>query len=144
MSKYGVFSGWYFPVFGLNMKIYGVNLRIQFEYKKIRAKKNSIFGHFLRSLSFFNVCRCPGFPSEIDYWMSAKSDFLFTEGILYKVYPDRDLDLQKKWTPNLLKIGTLYQNLLYELETHFFTNLRMLISIMTIFFFENSSSKIRK
>ena len=39
MSKCGVFSGPYFPVFGLNTEIYGVNLRIQFEYRKIRTKK---------------------------------------------------------------------------------------------------------
>ena len=28
VSKYAVFSGPYFPVFGPNMEIYGVNLRI--------------------------------------------------------------------------------------------------------------------
>ena len=28
VSKYGVFSGPYFPVFGLNTKIYSINLRI--------------------------------------------------------------------------------------------------------------------
>ena len=49
VSKYGVFSGPYFPVFGLNTEIYSVNLRIQSEYRKIRTKKNSVFGHFLRS-----------------------------------------------------------------------------------------------
>ena len=31
VSKYGVFSGPYFPVFGLNTEIYGVNLRIPSE-----------------------------------------------------------------------------------------------------------------
>ena len=41
MSKRGVFSGLYFPVFGLNTEIYAVNLRIQ--------SKNSVFGHSLRS-----------------------------------------------------------------------------------------------
>ena len=46
VSKYGVISGPYFPVFGLNMKIYGVNLSIQSEYRKIRTRNNSIFGHF--------------------------------------------------------------------------------------------------
>ena len=46
MSKYGVFSGPYFPVFGLNTEIYG---SIQSEYRKIRTRKNSIFGHFSRS-----------------------------------------------------------------------------------------------
>ena len=29
VSKYGVFSGPYFPVFSLNTKIYSVSLRIQ-------------------------------------------------------------------------------------------------------------------
>ena len=46
MSKYGVFSGLYFPVFGLNTEIYSVNLRIQSEYRIIRTRKNSIFGDF--------------------------------------------------------------------------------------------------
>ena len=49
VSKYGVFSGPYFPVFGLNTEIYSVNFRIQSKYRKIRTKKNSIFGHFSRS-----------------------------------------------------------------------------------------------
>ena len=34
MSRYGVFSGLYFPVFGLNAEIYGVNLRIKYGPKK--------------------------------------------------------------------------------------------------------------
>ena len=36
----------YFPVFGLNTEIYEVNLRIQSEYRKIRTRNNSVFGHF--------------------------------------------------------------------------------------------------
>ena len=47
MSKYGVFSGLYFPVFGLNME---KSLRIQSEWRKIRTRKNSVFGHFSRSV----------------------------------------------------------------------------------------------
>ena len=50
MSKYRVFSDPYCPVFGLNAEIYGVNLRFQSEYRKIRTRKNSVFGHFLRSV----------------------------------------------------------------------------------------------
>ena len=50
--KYGVISGPYFSVFGLNTQIYGVNLPIQSEYRKIRTRNNSIFGHFTRSESF--------------------------------------------------------------------------------------------
>ena len=44
-----VFSGPYFPVFGLNTKIYSVNLCIQSAYRKIRTRKNSVFGRFSRS-----------------------------------------------------------------------------------------------
>ena len=44
-----VFSGLYFPVFGLNMEIYSKNLLIQFEYRKIQARKKSVFGHLSRS-----------------------------------------------------------------------------------------------
>ena len=46
VSKYGVISGPYFPVFGLNTEIYGVNFRIQSEYRKIRITNNSVFGQF--------------------------------------------------------------------------------------------------
>ena len=45
-------SGPYFPVFSLNTEIYTVNLRIQFEYRKMQTRKNSIFWHFSRSVSF--------------------------------------------------------------------------------------------
>ena len=60
VSNYGVFSDPYFPVFGLNTEIYGVNLRIQSEYRKIRTRKNSVFGHISRSANktlsdFLNV-----------------------------------------------------------------------------------------
>ena len=50
VSKYGVFSGLHFPVFGLNTEIYGVNLRIQSEYRKTRTRKNSVLGNFSRSV----------------------------------------------------------------------------------------------
>ena len=36
----------YFPVFRVNTEIYSVNLRIQSEYRKIQARKYSVFGHF--------------------------------------------------------------------------------------------------
>ena len=51
MSQYGVISDPYFPVFGLNTKIFSANLRIQSEYRKIRTRKNSVFGLFSRSES---------------------------------------------------------------------------------------------
>ena len=61
MSKYRVFSGPYFPVFGLNAGKYGpeksVNLRIQSEYGKYRPEKNpylDIFHVMTSSLVCFN------------------------------------------------------------------------------------------
>ena len=42
VSNYGVISGPYFPVFGLNTEIYEENLRIQSEYRKIRTRVRSI------------------------------------------------------------------------------------------------------
>ena len=51
MSQYGVISDPHFPVFGLNTKIYSANLRIQSEYRKIRTRKNSVFGLFSHSES---------------------------------------------------------------------------------------------
>ena len=49
VPKYRFFSGPDFLIFGLNTEIYGVNLRIQSEYRKIRTRNNSTFGHFSRS-----------------------------------------------------------------------------------------------
>ena len=48
VSKYGVFSGLYFPVFTLNREIYEVNLRIWSKYGKIRTKKLHIWTFFTR------------------------------------------------------------------------------------------------
>ena len=50
------FSDPYFPVFGLNTEIHNANLRIQSEYRKIRTRKNSVFGHFSRGVA---NCRSP-------------------------------------------------------------------------------------
>ena len=55
ISKYGVISGPYFPVFGVNTEIYGVHLRIQYEYRKIWTRKNSVFGHFSPSNIYFKL-----------------------------------------------------------------------------------------
>ena len=51
MFKYGVFSGPYFPAFGLNTERYEVSLRIQSECGKIRTGKYSVFGHFSHSVN---------------------------------------------------------------------------------------------
>ena len=39
MSRYGVFSGRYFSVLGMNTEIYGVNRRIQSKYRKYGPEK---------------------------------------------------------------------------------------------------------
>ena len=57
VSKYGVFSGLYFPVCELNTEIYSVNLRIQSENRKIRTRKNSVFGHSVRIVDYDHVKR---------------------------------------------------------------------------------------
>ena len=49
MVKYGVFSGPYFPAFGLNTEKYVVSLCIQSECGKIQARRNPVFGHFSHS-----------------------------------------------------------------------------------------------
>ena len=46
VQKYRVISGPYFPIFGLNAEIFHANLCIQSEYRKIRTRNNSVFGHF--------------------------------------------------------------------------------------------------
>ena len=43
MSKCRAFFGPYFPLFGLKTEIYGVNLRIKSEYRKIRTRKTPYF-----------------------------------------------------------------------------------------------------
>ena len=49
VSKYGVFSGPYIPVFELNTERYVVSLGIQCECGQIRTRENSVLGHFSRS-----------------------------------------------------------------------------------------------
>ena len=80
MSKYGVFSGQYFPAFGLNTERYEVSLRIQSECGKIRTRKNSVFGHISHSarrlkILFFNK-----------YWLLHKMQLArrFSQGKLYE------------------------------------------------------------
>ena len=38
-------------IFLYSDRIHEVNLRIQFEYRKIQTRKNFVFGHFSRSVS---------------------------------------------------------------------------------------------
>ena len=58
VSKYGVISGTYFPVFGLNTERYSgitpVSHGIQSEYRKIRTRNSPLSGHFSRSDGYFS------------------------------------------------------------------------------------------
>ena len=59
VPKYGVFSGPYFPAFGLNNERYFVSLRIKSECGKIWTRKNSVFGHFTQwKVLVFYYVRC--------------------------------------------------------------------------------------
>ena len=49
VSKYGVFSGPYFPVFELNTERYSVSLHIQSKCWKIRTRKNFVYELFSRN-----------------------------------------------------------------------------------------------
>ena len=60
MSESGVFPGLYCPVFAPNIEIYRVHIRILPQSKKIRNRKKSKSGHFLRTgthLIFLNFNR---------------------------------------------------------------------------------------
>ena len=74
VSKYGVFSGPYFPAFGLNTERYSVSLRIAPNAKKYGPEKTSILGHFSCSalLSLFDysalLLHCHNGPSYCYFW----------------------------------------------------------------------------
>ena len=78
VSKYGVFSGLYFPLFGLNSDIYTVNVRIQLEYKKIRTRKISEFGKFSRI-----VRKC--LRAKRKKKMANNSGFVFCASMLFPI-----------------------------------------------------------
>ena len=46
VSKYGIFSGLYFPAFGLNKERYFLSIRIQSECGKIRTRKTPYLDSF--------------------------------------------------------------------------------------------------
>ena len=57
----------------MNTEIYFVNLRIQSEYRKIRTRNNSVFGHFSRSEDFYSFLRIWSYLLE----KSLMENFLF-------------------------------------------------------------------
>ena len=91
VSKCGVFSGPYFPTFGLNTVRYEVSLRIQSECGKIQTRKSSVFDHFSGSggVDFLITCRnytltiltrehCAFFKFNVRiYWNRSLADWRF-------------------------------------------------------------------
>ena len=57
MSKYGAFSGPYFPAFGPNTERYEELFRIKSKYGKIRIRKNSVFGQFSHSVIIHRIVK---------------------------------------------------------------------------------------
>ena len=74
VSKYRVFFFLYFPVFRLNTEIYSVNLRIQSECRKIRIRKDSVFGHISRG-DLVLTLSCRKIFSRIITFVSLKLSF---------------------------------------------------------------------
>ena len=79
ISKYGVISSPYFPVFGLNTEIYEVNLSIPSKCRNIRTRNNSVFGHILRSgsccqIKFFAHCRYGAVTRSISTWLEKEKN----------------------------------------------------------------------
>ena len=85
VSKYGVFCGPNFPVFGLNTEIYSVNFRIQSKQRKIQTRKYSVFGHISRSATSYFKKRFP------DFFMSLLFLFHIIYGSIIKLAVDHFL-----------------------------------------------------
>ena len=73
----------------LNTERYSVSLRIQSEYGKIRTRKNSVFGHFSRSVGYrFQVVDIDAQPrfryGRSDKWVFEKFMFHLERGILWE------------------------------------------------------------
>ena len=89
-SKYGVFCGSYFPVFGVNTEIYSVNLHIQSENGKTYGPE--IFGHFSRSENHGLVLR------------KERRVIEFSQKVCFKSYIDMNTELRKKAKNHLEKL----------------------------------------
>ena len=75
VSKYGIFSGPCFPVFGLNTEIYSVYLHIQSKYRRIQTRENSVFGHFSRNADFLYIF--------IDFHATWATDYTSNKELFY-------------------------------------------------------------
>ena len=80
VSKYGVFSGPYFPVFGLNTEIYGVFSPNTGKYgpgktpclDTFHAVSGSTFGNALRNTKFFRNSSAECFFIQVDIYLCSE------------------------------------------------------------------------
>ena len=96
VSKYGVIFGPYFLVFGLNTEIYEVILRIQFEYRKIRPRNNSVFGHFSRNEGF-RGSNCKFYFTTLIWLTISVADWKILYHVLFFTYVFNLLRLVKSF-----------------------------------------------
>ena len=121
MSKCGVFSGPYFPAFGLNMNRYEVSLRIQYECGKIRTRKNSVFGHFSEVFCWKSILKiCSKFtckhPCRSAISIKLQSTSAWVLSCKFAVYFQNTFSKEHPWTAasenNILNL--YFMNWLYE------------------------------
>ena len=85
VSKYGVFSGPYFPAFELNTESYEASLRIQSKCRKIWTRKNSVFGHISHSVPGLYILTS-GQNAEIYFWHIYSCILLIYSISIYNIY----------------------------------------------------------
>ena len=117
-SKYGVSSAPYFIAFGLNMEIYGVNIRIQSECGEIwTPKKLRIWTRFTQWLLWYLNHWLGTSKYQVGYacWL-----FLLKNKGTYRIFPSKEIrDILRSEVPLHLKYW-------YFVEVYQWDNIRIL------------------
>ena len=125
MTRYGVFSGPYFPPFRLKMEIYSVNLRIQSECGKIRTR-NSLFGHLSRYRVIKNISNKTNTNLYSFFKLFKFFSIVFRGIILEEKFPHASLETRLIKPTTLLKKrlwqGCFLVNFVKFLRTPFLQN----------------------
>ena len=107
VSEFRVISGQCFPVFWLNMDIYCVNLGIQSEYRKKRARNNFVFGHFSRSVILDTRVQSLK-ESQVATMKSFSIELIKT--IIHKCFKKWVFEILEELTRKRLRINTTWDN----------------------------------
>ena len=113
VSKYGIFSGPCFPVFGLNTEIYSVYLHIQSKYRRIQTRENSVFGHFSRNADFLYIF--------IDFHATWATDYTSNKELFYGGAPILCMSLFPSIRPSV-RLSILL-SIMWSQELYFFINI---------------------